>query len=436
MTLSFISHPVYSLQGEITPPGDKSMSHRAIILGAIATGKTQVHGFLHGEDCMATLRAFELMGVRIEKVDADKLVIHGVGKYGLQPPKTAIDCGNSGTSMRLLAGLLAAQSFDSELVGDESLSLRPMARIQRPLTQVGAVVSTTNSRPPLRIQGDQSLQGITYIMPEASAQVKSCLLLAGMYAQGETRIIEPIPTRDHTERMLMSVAYPCQRLGNELIINGQHQCKGTDIFIPGDMSSAAFFIVAATLIPDSDIWIKNVSINPTRTGVLEILTRMGAKITLDNMRQYAEEPVADLHVRYAPLKGVTIPEFLVPATIDEFPALFIAAACAKGDTLLKNAKELRSKESDRICAMAEGLQRLGIHAQPLDDGMLIRGGSVKGGEVDSWGDHRIAMAFAIAGAVAKAPVTVRRCDSVATSFPNFTQLAKQLNLLIRVENNE
>ena len=436
MSQNFISSPVQSLQGDITVLGDKSISHRAIMLGAIAQGTTTVHGFLDGEDCLATLHAFESMGVRIERTDGLDVVIHGVGKHGLEKPLNAVDCGNSGTSMRLLAGLLSAQSFDSELTGDDSLSKRPMERIRRPLLQMGADVTAHDGRPPLFIRGGKSLQGITYEMPEASAQVKSCLLLAGMYASGETRVVEPGLTRDHTERMLASFSYPLRQSGNTIVINAASECQGADITVPGDISSAAFFIVAATLIPHSELLIKNVGVNPTRTGILHILKRMGANITISNRRQCGEEPIADLHVRYAKLRGIIIPESIVPAAIDEFPVLFIAAACAEGQTLLHGAKELRCKESDRIGAMVDGLVRLGIEAKALDDGIFIRGGTLQGGVVESCHDHRIAMAFAIAGAVATAPVTIKQCENVATSFPTFVSLANQINMSIRVMDHE
>ena len=436
MTQHFISSPVESLHGDITVPGDKSISHRAIMLGAIASGKTTVNGFLNGADCMATVHAFQSMGVHIELSDDLSLMIHGVGKHGLEKPSTRLDCGNSGTSMRLLAGLLAAQSFDSELTGDDSLIERPMERITNPLLKMGADVATRGGRPPLFIHGGKTLQGISYEMPEASAQVKSCLLLAGMYAQGDTRVIEPALTRDHTERMLASFFYPLKQSGRVIIINAGSECLGTTIAVPGDISSAAFFIVAATLIPHSKLMIRNVGINPTRTGILHVLKRMGANITITNRRQYGEEPVADLYVCHAPLQGIDIPESIVPATIDEFPVLFIAAACAKGQTLLRGAKELRFKESDRIAAMANGLERLGIEAKALHDGMLIRGGTLQGGVVDSAFDHRIAMAFAIAGSVATDSVTIQNCDNVATSFPSFVSTANQINLLIRAVDDE
>ncbi|WED44116.1 3-phosphoshikimate 1-carboxyvinyltransferase [Legionella cardiaca] len=434
--LDFVSSPVQSLSGDITVPGDKSISHRAIILGAIAKGITTVSGFLEGEDCLATLKAFQAMGVAIEGPVAQRVVIHGVGKYGLQKPKGVIDCGNSGTTMRLLAGLLAAQSFDSELNGDQSLQKRPMERVSRPLVQMGAEIRTTEGKPPLFIRGGHSLQGITYEMPEASAQVKSCLLLAGLYAQGETRVIEPGFTRDHTERMLTTFSYPIQKAENTIIINSESECIGTDIIVPGDISSAAFFIVAATIIPGSEIVIRNVGINPTRTGIIQILTRMGANISLNNKRLCGEELVADLCVKYAPLEGIDIPSDLVPIAIDEFPVIFIAAACAKGQTLLHGARELRCKESDRIGVMVEGLQNLGIEAQAFEDGLFINGGELQGGEVKSYHDHRIAMAFAVAGAIAKGPITIKDCANVATSFPTFVKTANKINLAIKEINNE
>ena len=428
----FISSPVKTLLGDITVPGDKSISHRAIILGSIARGTTTISGFLDGDDCLSTLRAFQSMGVKIEGPVEQRVVIHGVGKYGLQKPAGVIDCGNSGTTMRLMAGLLSAQPFDSELTGDQSLLKRPMERVSRPLTQMGAVIRTTKGgKPPLSIQGGQTLTGIAYEMPVASAQVKSCLLLAGMYAEGETQVIEPGLTRDHTERMLTTFSYPIHKADNTIVINGASECQGTDVIVPGDISSAAFFIVAATLIPDAVLLIRQVGINPTRTGVIQILKRMGANIKLTNKRLCGEELVADICVKYAPLEGIDIPASMVPLAIDEFPVLFIAASCAKGQTVLHGAKELRTKESDRIATMAAGLKTLGIQAEALEDGMRIQGGCLQGGVVDSHGDHRIAMAFAMAGSVAKAPVTIKHCANVSTSFPQFVATANRVHLDIQ-----
>ncbi|HAT4436671.1 TPA: 3-phosphoshikimate 1-carboxyvinyltransferase [Legionella pneumophila] len=428
--LNFISKPVGCLKGEITVPGDKSISHRSIIFGAIAIGTSVIDGFLDGEDCIATLKAFQSMGVRIEGPDKQRVIIHGVGKYGLKQPQNIIDCGNSGTSMRLLAGLLAAQQFDSQLTGDESLLKRPMLRISRPLSQMGADVTTQDGKPPIVIKGGKKLNGIHYVMPEASAQVKSCLLLAGMYAEGQTKITENAVSRDHTERMLRTFSYPVQIQDGTIVIDRNGECHGTRLNIPGDISSAAFFIVAASITPGADVLIRNVGINPTRTGIIHILTEMGADIRILNQRAYGEEPVADLHIKYSQLKGIDIPASMVPLAIDEFPVIFIAAACAQGKTTLHGAKELRLKESDRIGAMVDGLNQLGVHAEGFDDGILIEGGSIQGGEVNSRGDHRIAMSFAIAGAVASAPVTIKNCANVATSFPSFVTTANMLHFQI------
>lgn len=429
-TINFVSHPVRSIEGKITVPGDKSISHRSIIFGALAQGTTTVEGFLDGDDCMATLAAFKAMGVSIEGPENNKLVIHGVGKNGLKKPDQIIDCGNSGTSMRLLAGLLSAQGFDSQLTGDESLLKRPMLRISKPLTQMGADITTNDGKPPIMIKGGKDLVAIDYLMPEASAQVKSCILLAGLYAKGKTRVTEAGVSRNHTELMLKTFSYPVQQLDGTIEINADDECKGTHIRVPGDISSAAFFIVAATIIPGSDVLIRDVGINPTRTGIIHILLEMGADITILNQRQFGEEIVADLQIKYSPLKGINIPVAMVPLAIDEFPIIFIAAACAQGQTSLHGAKELRLKESDRIGAMVDGLIQLGIEAKGLDDGVLITGGAMHGGVVDSRGDHRIAMAFSIAGAMASEPVTIRNCANVATSFPSFITTANELHFQI------
>ena len=432
--LSYISTPVTSINGEITVPGDKSISHRSIILGAIAKGTSHIKGFLDGEDCIATLNAFRAMGVVIEGPVQQELVIHGVGKYGLSRPQQTIDCGNSGTSMRLLAGLLAAQSFDSKLSGDSSLLKRPMRRIAKPLTQMGAEIRTTDDKPPLYIKGGKSLQGIDYVLPEASAQVKSSILLAALYAKGATSVSENGISRDHTERMLKTFSYPLYQSNNKITVTADGELQGTDISVPGDISSASFFIVAATIIPGSEVLIRNVGINPTRTGVLHILAEMGANIAILNQRQEGGELVADLRVKYAQLQGIKIPSAMVPIAIDEFPILFIAAACAQGQTVLSGAKELRLKESDRIGVMAEGLKKLGLTVQEYEDGIMIQGGSILGGVVESKGDHRIAMSFAIAGALAKGSVTILNCANVATSFPTFVKTANELHLSIKEEN--
>lgn len=426
--MNITSHPVVSVRGDMEVPGDKSISHRAILLGSIAKGITTVEGFLDGDDCLATMVAFRAMGVEIEGPVLKRVVIQGVGKYGLKKPEHILDCGNSGTSMRLLSGLLSAQAFNSGLTGDVSLLKRPMNRVAHPLMQMGAMIETLSGCPPLMIQGGHALQGITYAMPQASAQVKSCLLLAGMYAKGKTTVIEPDISRDHTERMLATFSYPVTREGASISIDATHTLHGVTIQVPGDLSSAAFFMVAATVIPGARVTIRSVGINPTRMGVITILNQMGAHIQIDNKRFYGEEPVADLTIQYAPLKGIDIPKHLVPLAIDEFPVLFIAAASASGKTVLRGAEELRCKESDRIGAMATGLQRLGITAHVTLDGIMIEGGVLQGGVVDSFHDHRIAMAFAIAGSVAAGPVTIQNGENVATSFPGFVEMANRVGL--------
>lgn len=434
--------PGGTLRGEARVPGDKSMSHRSIMLGALAEGTTRVTGFLEGEDALATLDAFRAMGVAIERQGPGEVTIEGVGLHGLQAPDTALDLGNAGTGMRLICGLLAPQAFDSELTGDASLCSRPMGRVTQPLTAMGARIDTADGgRPPLRIHGGQSLQAITYEMPMASAQVKSCLLLAGLYCEGETRVTEPAPTRDHTERMLRGFGYEVNSDGPVVSLRGGGTLTACDIDVPADISSAAFFLVAASITPGSDVLLSHVGINPTRIGVITILRMMGANIEMLNEREVGGEPVADLRVRYASLRGITIPTEQVPLAIDEFPILFIAAACAQGRTVLHGAEELRVKESDRISAMAEGLATLGVTHEVLDDGIVIEGAAIAGednqplyggGTIATYGDHRIAMSFALAALRASAPVTVLDCAHVATSFPGFAGLASDLGLNIAV----
>ena len=433
--ITFKVQPGGLLQGEARVPGDKSMSHRSIMLGSLAGGVTHVKGFLEAEDALATLQAFRDMGVEIEGPVNGCLTIHGVGKHGLKAPKNDLYLGNSGTSMRLLSGLLAGQTFNSVLTGDKSLSGRPMKRVTEPLALMGAdIKATENGTAPLYITGKAGqLQGIDYSMPMASAQVKSCLLLAGMYAEGETSVTEPAPTRDHTERMLSGFSYPVQQQGSKVTITANGKLKAADIDVPSDISSAAFFLVGASIAPGSDLLLKHVGINPTRTGVIDILRLMGANIEVLNERVVGGEPVADLHVLYSPLTGIDIPEALVPLAIDEFPVLFVAAACAKGQTRLSGAEELRVKESDRIQVMADGLQILGVDAQPTEDGMVIQGGTIGGGTVTSHGDHRIAMAFSIAGLRADAPITILDCANVNTSFPEFKDLVHRLGLALVCE---
>jgi 3-phosphoshikimate 1-carboxyvinyltransferase len=432
--VTFSIAPGGRLQGTMRVPGDKSISHRSVILASIAEGESTVSGFLQGEDTLATAAAFRAMGVPIQGPEEGRLRITGVGLWGLRAPPGDLDLGNSGTAMRLLPGVLAAQAFDVRLRGDASLSRRPMARIVTPLTSMGARIETgAGETPPLTIRGHGGpLSAIDYPMPVASAQVKSCLLLAGLYADGVTRIHEPAPSRDHTERMLEAFGHPVRRHGDSVSVAGGARLRATSVEVPGDISSAAFFLVGASIAPGSDLTIQAVGMNPTRVGVIEVLRAMGARIDVDNERNAGGEPLADVRVRGAELHGVDIPPALVPLAIDEFPALFVAAACARGETLLGGARELRVKESDRIAAMAEGLTALGAHAEPRDDGMRIRGSALSGGRVDSRGDHRIAMALAMAGLRSSAPVVVTDCANVATSFPGFAELARDAGLDIRV----
>jgi 3-phosphoshikimate 1-carboxyvinyltransferase len=429
----FFLTPGGALRGEVRVPGDKSISHRSVMLGALAEGETVISGFLQGEDTLATLAAFRAMGVVADGPDNGNLRIQGVGLHGLRPPAQPLDLGNSGTSMRLMCGLLAGQAFSTTLIGDASLTRRPMRRVTDPLAKMGAKIDASpQGTPPLHIHGGQPLQGIEYAMPVASAQVKSSLLLAGLYANGETCVTEPAPTRDHTERMLNGFGYPVSSKGNKICLRGKAgRLTGIHIDVPADISSAAFFMVGAAIAPGSDLVLHHVGINTTRTGIIHILSRMGAQIALLNPRQIGGELVADIHVRYAPLKGIEIPPETVPLAIDEFPALFIAAACAEGETVLTGAEELRVKESDRIQVMADGLATLGIDAQPTPDGIVIQGGKLGGGQIDSHGDHRIAMSFAMAALRAQGEIEILDCANVATSFPGFVELAQGAGLWIQ-----
>lgn len=421
------------LKGRLRVAGDKSISHRSVMLGALAEGVTHVTGLLEGEDVLCTLGAFRAMGVQAKGPEQGRLVIQGVGLHGLRSPAQALDMGNSGTAMRLLAGILAGQAFDSVLVGDASLSKRPMKRVSEPLGKMGARIDTAEGgRPPLHIHAGQKLRGIDYSMPMASAQVKSSLLFAGLYADGETIVTEPAPTRDHTERMLRGFGYAVQTEGARVRVRGGGMLKACDIDVPADISSATFFLVGAAIASGSELLLEHVGINPTRIGVINILKLMGADLSVENVREVGGEPVADLRIRGSRLKGIRIPEDQVPLAIDEFPAIFIAAACAEGETVLTGAHELRVKESDRIAVMAAGLKNLGIAAQETPDGIVIQGGKLRGGEVDSHGDHRIAMAFAMCALRASGPVTIRDCKNVATSFPDFVRLARAAGLGVEV----
>lgn len=431
---NFITAPGGSVTGRLRVPGDKSISHRSIMLGSLAEGVTEVEGFLEGEDSLATLQAFRDMGVVIEGPHHGRVTINGVGINGLQAPPGPLYVGNSGTSMRLLSGLLAAQRFDTVLTGDASLSKRPMGRIAKPLREMGARIETaSDGRPPLRIYGEGTLMGMDYTMPMASAQVKSCLLLAGLYASGSTSITEPAPTRDHTERMLKGFGYPVKVDGATVAVEPGHTLTACKIDVPADISSAAFFMVAASIAEGSDLLLEHVGVNPTRVGVINILQAMGGDLTVENEREVGGEPVADIRVRYAPLKGIDIPLDQVPLAIDEFPALFIAAACAQGRTVLRGAEELRVKESDRIQVMADGLQALGVSAEPTPDGIIIEGGTIHGGSIESHGDHRIAMSFSVASLRATGEIHIHDCANVATSFPDFIGLAQTVGIQVRLE---
>lgn len=425
---NYIVQPGGSFKGSIRVPGDKSISHRSIMLGSLAEGITNVTGFLEGEDALATLASCYAMGVQIDGPKDGKVTIHGVGMHGLTAPKKDVYLGNSGTSIRLLSGLLAGQDFESTLTGDRSLSGRPMKRVIDPLALMGAEIDSNEGKPPLKIKVANKLKGIAYTLPMASAQVKSCILLAGLYAEGKTTVTEPAPTRDHTERMLLGMGYKVDVQGDTVSIDGGGKLTATDIDVPADISSATFFMVGATISEGSDITLTHVGINPTRIGAINILRLMGADISLSNEKMTGGEPVADIRIKYAPLKGIQIPEDQVPLAIDEFPALFVAAACAEGQTILTGAEELRVKESDRIQAMADGLTILGIDAQSTTDGIIINGGVIGGGEVESHDDHRIAMSFAIAGLQAGGTIQINDCANVATSFPNFIALAQQVGL--------
>jgi len=417
---SITINPTASLRGEITVPGDKSISHRSIMLGAIANGITTVRGFLRGEDNLATMGAFRSMGIRIDD-DGQTIAIHGKGLHGLSEPADVIDCGNSGTTIRLITGLLAGQAFFSVVTGDQYLRKRPMKRVVEPLTRMGARIlgRDRGSLAPLAISGS-SLNPITYDSPVSSAQVKSAIMLAGLYANGETSVCEPSLSRDHSERMLRLFGAKVETFKNGVTVTGGIELQGGEINVPGDISSAAFFIVAGLIAPDSELLIRDVGVNPTRTGVLDVLTSMGGRIELLNEREVSGEPVADILVTSSTLRGVDISGSVVPRAIDEFPAICIAAACAEGTTRIRDARELRVKETDRISAVATNLRRLGVNVDECDDGMDISGVEQLGSaELDSFGDHRIAMSFSIAGMVSSGNITVNDVDCVATSFPTF-----------------
>lgn len=432
--INYFISPGGKLSGKFRVPGDKSISHRALILAAIADGQSRITGFLDSEDTLATMAAFKAMGVEIQRTSENEVLVNGVGKSGLSTPGEVLNLGNSGTSVRLLSGLLAGLGIECELTGDQSLMSRPMRRIIDPLQKMHALITCSEGGTlPIHIKGGACLTAIDFEMPVASAQLKSSLLLAGLSAKGRTRIHEPVATRDHTERMLTQFDYQVECAENTISLEGGGTLRGTSIEVPADISSAAFYIVGACIAEDSDIIIENVGINPNRDAIIHILREMGADITLLNEKVVSGEPIADIQVRTSVLHGIDIPESRVPAAIDELPVIMVAAACAKGVTRLTGAGELRVKESDRITAMSEGLQTLGIEVEEQEAGMTVTGGAIVGGEINSFTDHRIAMAFSIAGLNAKAPITVKDCANVETSFPGFVDIAKNVGLDLLVQ---
>jgi 3-phosphoshikimate 1-carboxyvinyltransferase len=429
--MQFIVQPSAISDATVSVPGDKSVSHRALMLGAIAEGRTNISGFLAGEDCHATLTALTSMGVNIEQTSSTEIMIRGVGLHGLTKPEIELDLGNSGTAMRLMTGILSGQSFSSVLTGDESLKSRPMQRIITPLSMMGASIDSNDGHPPLTVTGKAQLKGIDYKLPVASAQVKSALLLAGLYADGVTTVEEPAVTRDHTERMLVSMGANVARADGRISITGSQGLRGGDIQVPADLSSASFVILATILAQQAEVLIQGVGVNPTRTGVIDILQAMGGDIRLENARLYGEEPIADIRVRSSTLHGGPVDSRLVSLAIDEFPVLFVAAAAAKGATKFSGVGELRVKESDRIATMATGLRSLGIRVDESDDGAVVYGGAITGGRVESQGDHRVAMSLAVAGTIAANEVTVEDVASVNTSFPGFVDCLSGMGVAIQ-----
>ncbi len=423
--MDFVTEPAAPAGGIVKVPGDKSISHRALMLAAIADGTSRITGFLDGEDCLATLAVLRALGVRIER-EGDEVTVHGAGLRGLKPAAHDLDLGNSGTGLRLLAGLLCAQAFDSVLTGDESLRRRPMDRVAGPLERMGARIESRGGKPPLTVRGKQTLTGISYDLPVASAQVKSAILLAALYAEGETRVGEPVATRDHTERLLKDMGADIEWGAGSVRLRGGTPLRARDVQVPADLSSAAFFVLLALINPGCEVLLEAVGVNPTRTGCLDILREMGADIRLENPRVFGEEPVADLRVRSSALRGIRVDPKWVPSAIDEFPLLFVAAAAARGSTHFEGIGELRVKESDRIAVMARALERLGIRVEESADGAIVHGGRIGGGTVDSAGDHRIAMSLAVAGTVAAEPLRILDTANVATSFPGFAESLRAL----------
>jgi len=428
VTPSYRLLPVTQIGGSMQVPGDKSISHRALMLGGIAHGTTRISGFLDSADCRATLEALRTLGVQIERPGAGEVLITGAGFRGLRASAAPLDMGNAGTAMRLFMGLLAGQPFDSTLIGDASLMRRPMERVATPLRLMGAQLDTQDGHPPVHIHGGAALRAIDYTLPMASAQVKSAILLAALRANGHTRVSEPAPTRDHTERMLQGFGVQLERSGATVAMRGGQTLRGTAVNVPGDISSAAFFIVAGCLAAPAGLTLRGVGVNPTRTGLIDMLRLMGAQIDIRPQQSAGPEPIADITVHAAPLRGVVVPEHLVPLAIDELPVFFIAAACATGETVVTGAAELRVKESDRLAVMASGLEAVGVRCELLSDGIRIQGGGLRGGRVNSHGDHRIAMAFAIASVRAGAAIEIDDVANVGTSFPGFPAAARTLGM--------
>ena len=432
--MNFLVTPGGSLRGRVEVPGDKSISHRALILSALAEGSSEITGLLEGDDVLATANGLGQVGVKIEMLKGQQCRVQGVGLTGLTAPDAPLDLGNSGTGFRLLSAVLAGQTFTSVLTGDHSLRKRPMKRIIDPLTLMGATIhSGEGGHPPLKIYGRYPLSSIEYELPIASAQTKSAVLLAGLNANGVTRVREPAQTRDHTENMLAGFGCPVEVSGGVISLCGGAQLSGRTFSVPRDFSSAAFFLVGALIGSESGLTLPGVGINPTRTGALDILRLMGADILITNQRSVAGEPIADLTMSACRLRGIDVPNTLVASAIDEFPILAIAAACADGRTSITGVGELRVKESDRIRSIVDGLRALTIDVEETPDGMIITGGRFSGGKVDSCGDHRIAMAFALAGSVSRGPVRVMNCGLVQTSFPGFSDVARKAGLRLEVE---
>ena len=420
---------VKSLKGEITVPGDKSISHRSIMFGALAKGITEIDGFLDGEDCNSTIDAFRAMGVKIEKNES-RIKVYGNGLYGLKAPSSPLNCGNSGTTTRLISGILSGQSFESKLIGDDSLQSRPMKRVIDPLTKMGADISSEkgNNCVPLLIRPSANgLRGIAYESPVASAQVKSAILLAGLYAKGITSVTEPAVSRNHTELMLSAFGADITQAGKTSTVIPGNELTGQKITVPGDISSAAYFIAAGLLIPNSEILIRNVNINPTRAGILDVCDMMGANISYENVRTVSGEKVCDLFVSSSDLTGCTIEGDMIPTLIDEIPIIAVMAALAEGETIIKDAAELKVKESDRIQTVVSNLSAMGCDITATDDGMIIRGGApLHGAKIKTHLDHRIAMAFAIAGLVAEGVTTLDHPECVSISYPTFFETLRSL----------